>query len=236
MWNRISCLLARMMAGRHSLIAWLVALAMARSNDPRQSESPADGPPHRRPPALPGRVSCSMRTPVEPILLVHGGAGNIPDEMVAAYLAGVRAALDAGWAILERPAAPRSMRWRQPSPSWRTTGPSMPAVGACSTRMAGSSSMRCIMDGASLAAGGVAAVETVPQSDPGRARGHGALAAGLLRRSRRRTLRRRARLRADRQRGPRDAARAPPVRGGARRRRGRSVDRPAGGRRRRGRA
>jgi beta-aspartyl-peptidase (threonine type) len=37
-----------------------------------------------------------------PILLVHGGAWAIPDDMVEAHLHGVRAALAAGWKALER--------------------------------------------------------------------------------------------------------------------------------------
>lgn len=37
-----------------------------------------------------------------PVLLVHGGAWNIPDDMVEAHLNGVRAALAAGWAALQR--------------------------------------------------------------------------------------------------------------------------------------
>ncbi len=37
-----------------------------------------------------------------PVLLVHGGAWNIPDEMVEAHRAGIHAALDAGWAALQR--------------------------------------------------------------------------------------------------------------------------------------
>ena len=38
---------------------------------------------------------------VNPVLLVHGGAWAIPDELVAAHLNGVRSALNAGWAILQ---------------------------------------------------------------------------------------------------------------------------------------
>ncbi len=38
----------------------------------------------------------------QPILLIHGGAWAIPDEMVEAHLAGVRHAVDAGWTVLER--------------------------------------------------------------------------------------------------------------------------------------
>jgi L-asparaginase / beta-aspartyl-peptidase len=40
--------------------------------------------------------------PANPILLVHGGAWAIPDDMVEAHLAGVRAAMTAGWKTLER--------------------------------------------------------------------------------------------------------------------------------------
>jgi beta-aspartyl-peptidase (threonine type) len=122
-----------------------------------------------------------MRTPVKPIVLVHGGAGNIPDEMVAAYLAGVRAALDAGWAILEG------------------GGSAVDAVEAAIVVMeddgsfdAGRGSVlnrdgrvqldAMIMDGASLAAGGSERRDH-PQPDPGRAGGDGAR-HGLLRRFR----------------------------------------------------
>lgn len=37
-----------------------------------------------------------------PILLIHGGAWAIPDDMVERHLAGIRAALAAGWSVLER--------------------------------------------------------------------------------------------------------------------------------------
>ncbi len=37
---------------------------------------------------------------VSPVLLVHGGAWAIPDDMVEAHLKGVRQALDAGWSVL----------------------------------------------------------------------------------------------------------------------------------------
>jgi len=101
-----------------------------------------------------------MRTSTEPVLVVHGGAGSIPDEMVEAYLAGVRAALDAGWVILE------------------AGGSAVAAVEAAIAVMeddgsfdAGRGSVlnqdgrvqldAMIMDGASLAAGGIGAVETV---------------------------------------------------------------------------
>ncbi|HET6935301.1 MAG TPA: isoaspartyl peptidase/L-asparaginase, partial [Candidatus Angelobacter sp.] len=37
-----------------------------------------------------------------PVLVVHGGAWAIPDEMVEAHLNGVRKALAEGWKVLER--------------------------------------------------------------------------------------------------------------------------------------
>lgn len=37
-----------------------------------------------------------------PVLLVHGGAWAIPDELVTAHLNGVRNAVNAGWSILEK--------------------------------------------------------------------------------------------------------------------------------------
>ena len=38
--------------------------------------------------------------PIDPVLLVHGGAWAIPDEMVEAHLKGVRNAMAAGWRVL----------------------------------------------------------------------------------------------------------------------------------------
>jgi L-asparaginase / beta-aspartyl-peptidase len=40
--------------------------------------------------------------PIDPVLLVHGGAWAIPDEMVEAHLNGVRNAMAAGWEVLSR--------------------------------------------------------------------------------------------------------------------------------------
>ena len=39
--------------------------------------------------------------PTDPVLVVHGGAWAIPDDMVDAHLRGVRNALAAGWRVLE---------------------------------------------------------------------------------------------------------------------------------------
>jgi len=40
--------------------------------------------------------------PTNPVLIVHGGAWAMPDEVVEAHIGGVRAALAAGWRVLER--------------------------------------------------------------------------------------------------------------------------------------
>jgi len=39
--------------------------------------------------------------PTDPVLVVHGGAWAMPDDMVEAHLRGVRNALSAGWQVLE---------------------------------------------------------------------------------------------------------------------------------------
>jgi beta-aspartyl-peptidase (threonine type) len=95
-----------------------------------------------------------------PVLVVHGGAWSIPDDLVEAHERGVRNALRAGWAILER------------------GGPSLDAVEAAVRVMedddtfdAGRGSfltsdgrVQCdalMMDGATLRAGGVGCVERI---------------------------------------------------------------------------
>ncbi|HEV2732341.1 MAG TPA: isoaspartyl peptidase/L-asparaginase [Terriglobales bacterium] len=40
--------------------------------------------------------------PCDPVLLVHGGAWAIPDDMVEAHLNGVRGAIATGWQVLQR--------------------------------------------------------------------------------------------------------------------------------------
>jgi beta-aspartyl-peptidase (threonine type) len=40
--------------------------------------------------------------PTDPVLVIHGGAWAIPDDMVEAHLNGVRNAMAAGWRVLER--------------------------------------------------------------------------------------------------------------------------------------
>ena len=39
---------------------------------------------------------------VNPVMLVHGGAWAIPDDMVEAHVKGVRDAMTAGWRALQR--------------------------------------------------------------------------------------------------------------------------------------
>jgi L-asparaginase / beta-aspartyl-peptidase len=95
-----------------------------------------------------------------PVLLVHGGAWSIPDDMVEAHLAGVRVALAAGWEVLAR------------------GGSSLDAVEAAVVTMeddetfdAGRGSFltsdgrvqldALMMDGATLRAGGVGCVERI---------------------------------------------------------------------------
>jgi L-asparaginase / beta-aspartyl-peptidase len=43
-----------------------------------------------------------LSLPTNPVLVVHGGAWDIPDDMVEAHLNGVRNAAAAGWRVLER--------------------------------------------------------------------------------------------------------------------------------------
>ncbi len=96
--------------------------------------------------------------PTDPVLVVHGGAWAIPNDMVEAHLHGVRNALGAGWRVLER------------------GGPALDAVEEAVVIMeddetfdAGRGSFlnrdgkvqldALIMDGATLRAGGVGCVE-----------------------------------------------------------------------------
>ena len=96
--------------------------------------------------------------PTDPVLVVHGGAWAMPDDMVEAHIRGVRNALAAGWRVLER------------------GGPALDAVEEAVVIMeddetfdAGRGSFlnrdgkvqldALIMDGATLRAGGVGCVE-----------------------------------------------------------------------------
>ena len=48
------------------------------------------------------RIQATSMLKRSPVLLVHGGAWAMPDDVVGAHERGVRAALHAGWAVLER--------------------------------------------------------------------------------------------------------------------------------------
>jgi beta-aspartyl-peptidase (threonine type) len=101
-----------------------------------------------------------QQLPSNPVLLVHGGAWSIPDELVQPHLSGVQRALSAGWEVLQR------------------GGPALEAVEAATVVMeddeafdAGRGSFlnrdgrvqldALLMDGATLRAGGVGCVERV---------------------------------------------------------------------------
>ena len=101
-----------------------------------------------------------------PVLVVHGGAWAIPDDMVQAHLNGVRNAAAAGWRVLER------------------GGTALDAVEEAVVVMeddetfdAGRGSFlnrdgkvqldALIMDGSTLRAGGVGCVERLAQSGAG---------------------------------------------------------------------
>ena len=109
---------------------------------------------------LRGRTRNNLSLGHSPVLLVHGGAWAIPDDMVDAHVNGVRQALAAGWKLLER------------------GGSSVTAVEAAVVMMeddetfdAGHGSFltsdgrvqldALMMDGATLRAGGVGCVERI---------------------------------------------------------------------------
>src|SRR6266540_1913109 len=97
---------------------------------------------------------------MEPVLVVHGGAGDIPDDAVAAHVDGVRAALEAGWTVL-----------RGGGSAIEAVESSVVVMEDDETFDAGRGSFlnrdgrvqldALLMDGAGLAAGGVGAVESV---------------------------------------------------------------------------
>jgi beta-aspartyl-peptidase (threonine type) len=47
-------------------------------------------------------ISVRIALPKDPVLLVHGGAWAIPDDMVDAHMSGVRHALRTGWSVLQK--------------------------------------------------------------------------------------------------------------------------------------
>jgi beta-aspartyl-peptidase (threonine type) len=96
----------------------------------------------------------------EPVLLVHGGAGAIPDDAVDRYVAGVRAALEVGWAFLERGATAVDAV-EAAIAAMEDSGAFDAGRGSVLNQDGRVQLDALIMDGATLAAGAVGAVETV---------------------------------------------------------------------------
>src|SRR5438270_4056076 len=96
----------------------------------------------------------------DPVLVVHGGAWSMPDELVAAHERGVRNAMRAGWAVLERggsaldavEAAVRIMEDDETFDAGRGSFLTTDGRVQCDALM---------MDGATLRAGGVGCVERI---------------------------------------------------------------------------
>jgi len=93
-------------------------------------------------------------------LIVHGGAWDIPDDEVAEHQAGCRAALDAGWLVLERggaalDAVEAAVRVLEDAPIFDA------GVGSVLNRDGDVELDAAIMDGPSLRSGAVAAVRRV---------------------------------------------------------------------------
>ncbi len=97
---------------------------------------------------------------MKPSLIVHGGAWNIPDEAVADCRAGCRRALEAGWEILERggtalDAVEAAIVVLEDDPTFDA------GVGSHLNRDGRVELDAILMDGVTLKAGAVAAVERV---------------------------------------------------------------------------
>ena len=97
---------------------------------------------------------------MKPSLIVHGGAWNIPDESVEACRAGCRKALEAGWEILERDgtaldAVEAAIVVLEDDPIFDA------GIGSHLNRDGRVELDAILMDGATLQAGAVAAVERV---------------------------------------------------------------------------
>jgi L-asparaginase / beta-aspartyl-peptidase len=95
-----------------------------------------------------------------PVLVVHGGAWAIPDDMVEAHLQGVRQAVAAGWRLLERGAT--AMEAAEAAIATMEDDATFDAGrGSFLTRDGRVQLDAMMMDGATLRAGGVGCVERI---------------------------------------------------------------------------
>jgi beta-aspartyl-peptidase (threonine type) len=97
---------------------------------------------------------------VEPVILVHGGAWAIPDEAVEQNLVGVRAAMRAGWDVLQHKgtaveACEAAVMSLEDNPAFDA------GRGSFLTRDGRVQMDAMIMDGHTLRAGGVGCVERI---------------------------------------------------------------------------
>lgn len=95
-----------------------------------------------------------------PVLVVHGGAWAIPDEMVDAHLHGVRQALAAGWRLLERGST--AVEAVETAVAYMEDDDTFDAgYGSFLTRDGRVQLDALLMEGKSLRAGGVGCVERI---------------------------------------------------------------------------
>jgi L-asparaginase / beta-aspartyl-peptidase len=98
--------------------------------------------------------------PTDPVLVVHGGAWAIPDDMVESHLRGVRDALAAGWRVLKRGGA--ALDAIEEAVVIMEDDETFDAGRGSFLNRDGKVQMDAlIMDGATLRAGGVGCVERV---------------------------------------------------------------------------
>ncbi len=101
-----------------------------------------------------------MSNPAQPVLLIHGGAWNIPDDMVEAHRTGIRNALAAGWKVLE--AGGSALDAVEEAVVVMEDDDTFDAgLGSFLTRDGHVQMDALLMDGATLRAGGVGCVERV---------------------------------------------------------------------------
>src|SRR5262245_28585328 len=97
---------------------------------------------------------------VEPVLLVHGGAWDIPDGLRDEHIAGIRAALAAGWAVLSAggsaiDAVEAAVVVLEDDPSWDA------GYGSVLDEDGHVTVDAMIMDGSSLGLGSIAGASTI---------------------------------------------------------------------------